>query len=55
MYDFPEYYKNRVYQRKEYICIGWSDKRRRDIYERLLKDGFTFEMEYNRKILRKKL
>lgn len=55
MYDFPEFYKNRVYGRKEYICVGWADKRRRDIYERLIKEGFTYEMEYNRKILRKKL
>lgn len=55
MYDFPEFYKNWVNGRKEYFCIGWADKRRRDIYERLIKEGFTFQMEYGQKVLRKKL
>lgn len=55
MYDFTNYYSYRVYDRKEYICIGWSDSRRRDIYQRLLKEGFVLTREWGKKILMKKL
>jgi hypothetical protein len=52
--DFPSFYKN-PYNKVEYICIAWADSRRRDIYERLKKEGFVFAMESGVKILRKKL
>lgn len=55
MYDFPKFYSKRVDGRNEYICIGWADSRRRDIYARLQKEGFTFTMEWNKKVLMKKL
>jgi hypothetical protein len=52
--NFPSYYTN-PYNKIEYICIAWADNRRRDIYERLKKEGFVFAMESGVKILRKKL
>jgi len=58
MMSFPEYYLKRISYNKgktQYICISWSDTRRRDIYSRLFKEGFTFEMDEGKKILRKKL
>lgn len=55
MYDFPKFYSERVFSRKEYICICWSDSRRRDIYKRLEKEGFQFMRDNGRKILMKKL
>ena len=55
MYDFPEFYSNYVDGRNQYICIGWADSRRRDIYARLQKEGFTFTMEWGKKVLMKKL
>lgn len=36
--------------KKVYICIGWSDNRRRDIYSRYLTD-FHLGMINNRKVL----
>ena len=55
MYDFPKYFSNRVGERTQYICIGWADSRRRDIYQRLEKEGFQFMNLESRKILIKKL
>jgi len=55
MYDFPNYFKNKVRDRQQYICIGWSNNRRRNIYSRLIKEGFEFRSEQGRKILIKKL
>jgi hypothetical protein len=57
MYDFPTYYKNRVNTSnfKEYLMIGWSDSRRRDIYKRLEKEGFQFGTYEGKKVLMKKL
>lgn len=55
MYDFPNFYAQYVENRNEYLCIGWSDSRRRDIYERLKKENFIFMQEAGRKILMKKL
>ena len=55
MYNFPEFYSKRVDGRNQYICIGWADSRRRDIYARLQKEGFTFTMEWGKKVLMKKL
>ncbi|MES2864064.1 MAG: hypothetical protein V4666_08095 [Bacteroidota bacterium] len=55
--SFPEYYTNSPYGRskkRRYLCIGWSDSKRRNIYERLLKYGFVFQMEQGSKILIKK-
>lgn len=38
-----------------YIIIFWSDTRRRDIYSRLLRYGFTFQMDYGKKCLMKRI
>lgn len=54
MLGFPEYFGNPL-NKKQYIIIGWADTRRRDIYERLTKEGFTFAIEEKSKILMKKL
>jgi len=55
MYDFPKYFFKYVGNRTEYICIGWADSRRRNIYQRLQKEGFQFMIENRNKILIKKL
>ena len=55
MYDFPKYFSNRVRNRTEYLCIGWADSRRRNIYQRLEKEGFLFMVDNGNKILMKKL
>jgi hypothetical protein len=57
MYDFPKFYKDKhsLSKLNSYICIGWSDSRRRDIYKRLEKEGFQFMMDEGNKILIKKL
>jgi hypothetical protein len=53
MFEFPEYFDSRV--KNQYICISWSDNRRRNIYKRLEKEGFQFMVEDGKKILMKKL
>ena len=55
MYDFPKYFSNRVRGRTEYLMIGWADSRRRNIYQRLEKEGFQFMVDNGNKILMKKL
>jgi hypothetical protein len=56
VFSFSEFFKPRLNGRQEYICVGWADARRRDIYENYLKrEGFTFAMEFGNKILMKKL
>ena len=55
MYDFPKYFSNRVRGRTEYLMIGWADSRRRNIYQRLEKEGFLFMVDNGNKILMKKL
>jgi len=57
MYDFPKFYADRrnIKELNTYICIGWADSRRRNIYQRLEKEGFKFSMEDGKKILIKKL
>lgn len=55
IYDFPKFYSNYVDGRKEFICIGWADARRRDVYSRLEKEGFIFMNERGNKILMKNL
>ena len=54
IFDFPIYYGN-TYNKKQYICLHWSDARRRDIYSRLERYGFQFVFEDGQKILMKKL
>jgi len=51
---FPEYYTSTPYgkdKKRRYLIIGWSDNKRRNIYERLKKYGFRFSMESGNKIL----
>ena len=55
MYDFPKYFSNIVRGRTEYLMIGWADSRRRNIYQRLEKEGFLFMVDNGNKILMKKL
>lgn len=57
IFSFPKYYENKYKTNKKiYLCIEWSDNRRRDIYSRsLLKEGFRFSMQDNKKILMKKI
>ena len=45
MLGFPEWFKSNYNTEdvKLYICIAWSDSRRRDIYSRLEKEGFFFK------------
>jgi hypothetical protein len=42
--NFPIFYniKYDIDDLKAYLCILWSDSRRRDIYARLEKEGFSF-------------
>lgn len=41
MYDFSEYYKKEWINYGDiFLCINWSDVRRREIYKRLEKEGF---------------
>lgn len=54
MYDFPKYYKN-TWNKSQYIVVGWADNRRRNIYERLTREGFKFSYYEGRKVLMKKL
>lgn len=51
--EFPQYFGSPI--KNQYICIHWADNRRRDIYQRLQKEGFQFVNEEGKKILRKKL
>ena len=53
--DFPTFFAPRLYSRNQYLVIGWADSRRRNIYQRLEKEGFQFAMENNKKVLVKKL
>lgn len=57
MLSFPNYFKNiyEVDDIKTYICISWTDSRRRDIYERLSRDGFNFMQVDGKKTLVKKV
>lgn len=57
MYDFPIYFNKlrNLGNKREYLCIGWADTRRRNIYQRLEKEGFQFMIERGQKILMKKL
>jgi len=57
MFDFPRYFSERRNLRGKtcYLMVGWADNRRRNIYSRLIKEGFEFRSEQGRKILIKKL
>lgn len=57
MYDFPKFYAGRrsIKELNAYLMIGWADSRRRNIYQRLQKEGFQFMIDDGRKILMKKL
>ena len=59
IYNFPIFYSSRISsedKRNKYICIGWSDSRRKKIYKRYLeKDGFILMRDNNYNILMKKL
>lgn len=54
MLGFPEYFGNSL-NKSQYLVVAWADSRRRDIYERLTREGFTFTIEDNTKVLMKKL
>ena len=43
MYEFGCYYKKEwINYGDVFLCIQWSDNRRKNIYARLLKEGFKF-------------
>lgn len=43
MYEFGCYYKKEwINYGDVFLCIQWSDNRRKNIYTRLLKEGFRF-------------
>ena len=55
---FPEYFKTlrHTYKgKRQYICIVWADSRRRNIYQRLEKDGFKFQIIDKEKVLIKEV
>ena len=54
---FPNYFKEKYVTDdvKLYICIHWADSRRRDIYQRLERDGFYFSTIDGNKTLIKKV
>ena len=59
IFDFPIFYSSRISskdKRNKYLCIGFSDSRRKKIYQRYLeKDGFILMRDNNYNILMKKL
>ena len=59
IFDFPVFYSSRTSnkdKRNKYLCIGWSDSRRKKIYQRYLeKDGFILMRDNNYNVLMKKL
>lgn len=57
MLTFPAFFEKRYISRglPMHICIEWADSRRRDIYERLRKEGFYFMNIDGKKILIKNI
>jgi len=51
--DFSTYFI--LTKKTIYVCIGWWDSKRRNVYSRLLSDGYEYIMDHNKKILRKKI
>lgn len=48
--------KERYPNEKVYISVGWADNRRRDVYERSLKQlGFDYQYVFGQKKLRKEI
>lgn len=55
VFDFPTFYLPQD-KRNKYLCIGWSDTRRREIYKKyLIKEGFVEMQDEGSRILIKKL
>lgn len=52
--DYNKDYKTELYD-KLYICIHWSNNKRRNVYSRLQKEGFYFMNDENCKILMKEI
>jgi hypothetical protein len=55
--EFPNYF-DKMYDTSGlnvYLCIGWADNRRRNIYSRLEKEGFYFMNIDNQKVLIKQI
>jgi len=57
MLGFPKYYVENYHVDgfKLYLCIRWADNKRRNIYERLTKEGFYFQHIDNSKTLIKEV
>jgi len=57
--EFPDFYIKDAHLKKGvklFVCVGWEDNRRRNIYHRALKDeGFRFAIEEGKKILMKRI
>jgi hypothetical protein len=53
MLEFPNSTIKKYSNKKQYICVAWADSRR-DIYQRLVKEGFIFTMDDGEKILMKR-
>jgi len=56
--EFPSFYADKIGVDKtktQYILVRWADNRRRNIYQRLEKEGFYFMIDSNYKYLIKKL
>lgn len=53
--EFPKYYTKGMTNKSQYICITWADNRRRNIYQRLEREGFKFMNIGGEKCLVKKI
>lgn len=56
--EFPKWYNDnqcRVENKKEYICVHWTDSKRRNVYSRLQNYGFKFTVDGKYKILMKRV
>jgi hypothetical protein len=53
LFEFEEFIKER-YNEKTFICIYWTDNRRRNVYEKVLKKiGYEMNYRHSRKCLSK--
>lgn len=58
MLSFPKYFINlkKIKKEKVYLCVGWADNRRRDIYYRSLsREGFRYANIDGEKVLMKRI